>query len=354
MSAIAGATVFVLVASIFAAVSLAAPTPIQRIVAVDRGLCSFPLEVEIDRTLRTVRLGEKRVEVIGPTTVRLRNRTSGRSVALEPSGGSTRDVATGSLITSARHLWLSDKKNVPYLWTKGPATLSAPRFVVELYGRARPRVVDPCALVAEPPPSTQPAETAAPWPLPGFALSRIEYAGLSPQLGKPSRHDHMHLDVIVNGRRVTIPGGIGQAEPVDRGPGPCPPPPESRTIGDCAPGHYFTAEVAASQLQTHTSSGILHLQSPRDEVIRLGQLFDEWGVRFDSHCLGAYCADGVKELRLYVDGKRRPGDPRTLVLRQGQQIAVVYGNDFRTVPSTYRLRMQAGCGGPGERSCFPG
>jgi hypothetical protein len=89
-------------------------------------------------------------------------------------------------------------------------------------------------------------------------------------------------------------------------------------------------------------------------VIRLGQLFDEWGVRFDSHCLGAYCADGVKELRLYVDGKRRPGDPRTLVLRQGQQIAVVYGNDFRTVPSTYRLRMQAGCGGPGERSCFPG
>ena len=140
------------------------------------------------------------------------------------------------------------------------------------------------------------------------------------------------------------------------GSGLCPPPPDSRTIGDCAPGRYFTAEVAASQLQTHSSSGILHLQTERPGDRTLGQFFDEWGVRFDGRCLGAYCAGGGKELRVYVDGRRRRGDPRRLVLHDGQEIAVVYGSRgaFRNVPSRYEKRMPAGCGGPGEPTCFPG
>ena len=154
---------------------------------------------------------------------------------------------------------------------------------------------------------------------------------------------------------MTVPAGIGQAEPVDRGAGPCPPPPESHTIGDCAPGHYFTADVAASQLQTHTSSGILHLQTERPGDLTLGQFFDEWGVAFDARCLGAYCAGGGRELRVYVDGKRRRGDQRKLVLRDGQEIAVIYGGRgaFRTVPSRYGKRMPAGCGGPGEPHVLP-
>jgi hypothetical protein len=181
-------------------------------------------------------------------------------------------------------------------------------------------------------------------------------AGLTPLIGKPKRHDHMHLDVVVDGKSVTIPAGIGQAEPVDRGPGPCPPPPDARRIGDCAPGHYFTAEVAASPLQTHTSSGILHLQTERPGEVTLGQFFDEWGVRFGRGCLGAYCAAGGKELRVYVDGKRLRGDVRELALRDGIEIAVVYGGPgaFRSVPSRYGKRMPAGCGGPGEPTCFPG
>ena len=116
------------------------------------------------------------------------------------------------------------------------------------------------------------------------------------------------------------------------------------------------AEVAASQLQTHTSSGIVHLQAERPGALRLGQLFDEWGVRFDASCLGAYCAGGGKELRVYVDGRRVPGDPRRLELRDGREIAVVFGGPraFGSVPSRYGKRMPAGCGGPGEPTCFPG
>jgi hypothetical protein len=284
----------------------------------------------------------------------LRNRDTGASARLTAGGAASLDPATGGLRFSGRQLWLSPKNHVPYLATDGSGSLLAPRFVVAGAGGAA-RVIDPCALVAETPPSTKPAETAAPWGLPPFALSQIDAAGLTPLIGKPTRHDHMHLDVFVDGRRVTVPAGIGQAEPVDRGPGPCPPPPESRTIGDCAPGRYFTAEVAAAQLQTHTSSGIIHLQSERPEVLTLGQVFDVWGVRFDAGCLGSHCAGGGTELRVHVGGKRFRGDPRKLVLRDQQVIAVVFGRPgaFASVPSTYDLRWPKGCGGPGERSCFP-
>ena len=86
----------------------------------------------------------------------------------------------------------------------------------------------------------------------------------------------------------------------------------------------------------------------------LGEFFDEWGVRLDSSCVGGYCTGGGRELRVFVDG-RRTGDPRSIVLANRQEIAVVFGSRaaFRSVPSTYRGGWPgAGCGGPGERSCL--
>jgi hypothetical protein len=332
-----------------AAAAFAGASAAERLHAVDARLCPFPLEIAVSRQVRGA--GTK---LLGPITVTLRNAATGRTSVLRASGRSALVTATGDLRFSGSQLWLGAAHDVPYLATSGAGTRLAPNLVVT--GAARRRVVDPCALVAPSAPSLEAATKGSPWPVPAFALSRIAAAGLSPLLGKPTRHDHFHLDVLVNGRPVTVPAGIGQAEPVDRGPGPCPPPPESRMIGDCAPGHYFTADVAASQLQTHTSSGIVHLQSERRETLRLGQFFDEWGVRFDGRCLGGYCAGGGKELRTYVDGRRLAGDPRKLVLRDGREIAVVFGGPaaFRAVPSRYGKRMPEGCGGPGEHTCFPG
>ena len=153
---------------------------------------------------------------------------------------------------------------------------------------------------------------------------------------------------------MTIPAGVGQVEPVDRGPGPCPPPPESRSIGDCAPGHYVTPAVAGSPLHAHSTSGIIHIESDRPATFTLGQFFDEWGVRFDASCLGAYCSGRGKELRVFVDGKRLAGDPRRLELTNRQEIAIVFGGPgrVRSVPSTYRKRWPAGCGGRGEPACL--
>jgi hypothetical protein len=347
------AIVVVLLAAAVTGAGLAGRPAKQVVHRVDERLCPFALGVTVTKTVQSRRVGTRVVKVFGPTEITLRNRSTGRTAVLDASGSSSLEPATGSVRFTGHQLWLGTDNHVPFLSTRGTGSKLAPNFVVS--GALARRVVDPCALVADTPPSTRPAETPAPWGLPAFALSQIAYARLAPLIGSPSRHDHVHLDLIVNGRKVTLPAGVGQAEPVDVGPGPCPPPPESLTIGDCAPGHYFVARVAASPLQLHTDSGIIHIQTERRERLTLGQFFDVWGVRFDASCVGGYCSGGGKELLVYVDGKRLSRNPRKLVLTNHQQIAVVFGSpgDFDAVPSSYALRWPEGCGGAGERSCFP-
>ena len=179
----------------------------------------------------------------------------------------------------------------------------------------------------------------------------MAFARLSPIIGFLVRHDHAHLDLIVNGRKVTVPAGVGLAEPVDKG--PCPKP--TAPTGDCKTGHVFVAQVANSPVHTHTSSGIIHIEPDRPGAYTLGQFFDEWGVRLDTRCLGGYCTGGGKELRAYVNGKR-VANPRSVVLTNKQEIALVFGGpgDFASVPSSYSGGWPGvGCGGPGEHSCLP-
>jgi len=346
----------VLLAAVFIAVAPAGSPSTHVSQAVDTALCPFPLAITVT-SRDEIQQGDTtalRFRFTGPSTIKLRNASTGRTAILDSSGSYAKDTTTGSFTFRGHRVWFwSAGKHVPFMSTDGKGRLEAPYFVLS-GADAHPRVIDPCALVAASPPSTQPAATRAPWRLPAFALSQIAYAGLIPLTGKLIRHDHVHVDVIVNGRRVTIPAGVGMAEPVDRGPGPCPPPPESRSIGDCAPGHYFSGEVATSPLHTHTSSGIVHIESDRAGTFTLGQLFDEWGVRFDSSCVGGYCTGGGRELRVFVDGKRVSGDPRGVVLTDRQEIAVVFGGlgDVRSVPSTYAKRWPVGCGGPGEQACI--
>jgi hypothetical protein len=328
------------VAAALAGAALGAAPSTQILHSRDTRLCPFTLDVTVVRRLATRRVGTKELQLVGPTTVTLRNASTGRTAALRAAGSATLDAATGTTSFSGPQLWLGPENHVPYLSTEGR--------------QRRPRVIDPCVFVAPARPALAPGGGRAPWPLPSFPLSRIAAAGLVPVTGALIRHDHVHLDVIVERRPVTIPAGVGQVEPVDRGPGPCPPPPESRSIGDCAPGHFFTAAIALSPLHPHSTSGIVHIEADRPGTFRLGQFFDEWGVRFDASCVGAYCSGAGKELRVYVDGRRVSGDPRRLVLGNRQEIAVVFGGagDFGSVPSEYAKQWPAGCGGHGEPSCL--
>jgi len=346
--------ILAVLAAVFTGVGLAGSPSTQVSHGVDTRLCPFPLAITVKSRdqINQVVTTALRFRFIGPSTITLRNASTGRTAILNGSGSYSIDTTTGSVKFRGHQVWFwSTGKHVPFVSTDGPGSLDAPDYVLS-GADSHARVIDPCALVAPSPPSTQPVTTPAPWGLPAYALSQINYAGLTPLLGTLLRHDHVHLDVIVNGQKVTIPAGVGLAEPGDSG--PCPPAPVR--VGDCAPGHVFTAQVANSPLHTHSTSGIIHIEPDRRGTFTLGQFFDEWGVRFNSSCVGGYCAGSGMKLRVFVDGNHVSRDPRSIVLTNRQEIAVVFGgpSEDGSVPSTYTGGWPGlGCGGAGEHSCLP-
>ncbi len=343
--------ILALLAAVVTGVGVAGSPSIERSHTVDTRLCPFPLDVNAITKVETHKAGTSTIQVVGPRTITVRNASTGRTATLDSTGSYASNTTTGSVTFSGHQVWFGIGKRVPFLSTDGKGSEGPPDFVLSS-GRLSAHVIDPCALVAPSPPSTQPVTTQAPWGLPAYVLSQIGYAGLTPVLGNLVRHDHVHLDLIVKGRKVTIPAGVGMAEPVGGGPCPAGSPPQ----GDCATRHFFTAGVAFAPLHTHSTSGIIHIESDRPGTFTLGEFFDVWGVRFNASCIGGYCNGGGMELHVFVNGKRVSGDPRNVVLTNHQEIAVVFGGrgDFSTVPSTYKGGWPGlGCGGAGETACYP-
>ena len=95
----------------------------------------------------------------------------------------------------------------------------------------------------------------------------------------------------------------------------------------------------------------------------LGTLFDVWGLRLSDECIGAYCAEGDKELRVFVDGEEVTGDPREVALTDLSVIVVTYGTEEQLpdpIPSEFvpasRLRAwrRSGRGSDRARDPAPG
>jgi hypothetical protein len=150
----------------------------------------------------------------------------------------------------------------------------------------------------------------APWN-PGLdhLTDRLKPVGVS-ALGSEGtvEHIHQHLDIFVDGKHVTVPALIG--------------------IYD---SQYIT------ELHTHDTSGVMHVESPVKRNFTLGQFFGVWGVRLDSNCIGGYCKPKTP-WRVYVNGLNQPGNPAELVLKKHQEIAMVIGDKRpKEVPSTYNF-----------------
>jgi hypothetical protein len=150
-------------------------------------------------------------------------------------------------------------------------------------------------------------KTKAPWPpeylyladrLPPLGLATLSSEGAS-------THIHVHLDVFVNGKRVTVPPQVG-----------------------INPGANYLTE-----LHTHDSRGVIHIESPKaNDEFTLGQFFGEWAVFLDANSVGGYTG-----LKWYLNGKQQTGNPATLVFKPHQEIAFVVGTPPAKIPSSYKF-----------------
>lgn len=149
------------------------------------------------------------------------------------------------------------------------------------------------------------ARGAPPWLAPAAAADGVHIAGLtmSAQPGVVTRYA-VHLDVLVDGRAVAVPAGIGM--------------------------DAHTRQLAP--LYTEDGSGIVHISSDAAAPeFTLGQFFDEWQVPVTASRLGGL-RNGV--VAAYVNGTRFGGDPGSVVLKPHLEIAVSYGPN-RAVPKGY-------------------
>ena len=158
-----------------------------------------------------------------------------------------------------------------------------------------------------------------------MALARA--AGLVPEVNEHlTYHVHSHLDVFLSGKRVRVPAGIG-IEITDPGVKRFPMPDGTTAYG----GIRRCKRVCISPLHTHDDTGVLHTETSKPVPNRLGQFFIEWNVPLTRTCVGTYC----KNVAFYVNGHRYRGDPRTILLADLTEIAIVIGRPPKTIPSAF-------------------
>src|SRR5690349_2214049 len=131
-------------------------------------------------------------------------------------------------------------------------------------------------------------ESGPPWPAPAHPLAAAAVAGLrSNTMEGTVVHYHAHLDILVDGKPVVVPGNLG----IDT------------TAGQLAEVH------------THDATGVIHIEAPdKGHRYVLGQVCAEWDVRLDATHLGGLVAGNGKTLQAYVGGKPVSGNPARIEL----------------------------------------
>jgi len=155
----------------------------------------------------------------------------------------------------------------------------------------------------------RPSDGPAEFPAPSNPAKAIRAAGL-PELDEEGSfvHYHAHLDVIINGEFVTVPGEIG------------------------------IARTTISPLHTHDDSGIVHIESDEDAEYTTKQFFTQWEVELDESCVGDFCADDEHQLLGFVNGEQ-VDDPSAIVFGEGDEVVIWYGSesDSADIPTSYEF-----------------
>jgi hypothetical protein len=130
-------------------------------------------------------------------------------------------------------------------------------------------------------------------------------------------HIHAHLAVFVNGAARTIPEGIG-----------IPPP---RQVEQSSEGPFVVGGKCYYWLHSHTGDGIIHIESPSQQIYTLGNWFDIWQQPLSNSQVGPATGTVIA----YVNGERFTGDVRSIPLNVHALIQLDVGTDVAPKPFTF-------------------
>jgi hypothetical protein len=136
-------------------------------------------------------------------------------------------------------------------------------------------------------------------------------------------HIHAHLAIYVNGEQKLVPYGIGIV-----------PPYQLQTIpaGNPAAGTSFVGGGSKFYwLHTHDETGVIHIESPKQETFTLGQFFDEWGQQLGPNQVGP----STGKITAYVNGKVFTGNPRDIPLAAHNVVQLDLGKDVAPAPFSF-------------------
>ena len=119
-------------------------------------------------------------------------------------------------------------------------------------------------------------------------------------------HIHAHLAVFKNGQAYTLPAGVGipgsQAQQTNQGP--------IASGGTCI---YW--------LHTHTTDGVIHIESPSKAIYTLGNFFDEWHQPLSETQVAGLSG----KVTAFVNGKPWKKTPRDIPLLPHADIQLEIG-----------------------------
>ena len=120
-------------------------------------------------------------------------------------------------------------------------------------------------------------------------------------------HIHSHLAVYVKGAGRQIPLGVGIVEPA---------------VSQTPNGPFASATHCYYWLHTHTTDGIIHIESPTQRTYTLGSFFDVWRQPLSANQVGP--ATGT--VAAFVNGSRFSGNPRAIPLSSRTDIQLDVGS----------------------------
>ncbi|HEX3782428.1 MAG TPA: hypothetical protein VHX38_22410 [Pseudonocardiaceae bacterium] len=136
-------------------------------------------------------------------------------------------------------------------------------------------------------------------------------------------HIHAHLAIYINGTQKLLPYGIGIVPPYQL---------QQIPAGQPAAGTPFVGGGSKFYwLHTHDETGVIHIESPKQETFTLGQFFDEWMQPLGPNQVGPNNGKVIA----YVNGKPFTGNPRDIPLAAHNVIQLDIGKDVPPAPFTF-------------------